>query len=368
MCAVHKNTKPRIDRKGAISIERLLEKTYVDLSKIKTLRSDIFKEGYFSVFDVLVNVCKENDIDIKYHFDSELRTYIIDSIEGEKNWWYGAHYNGRVGDVSKAPLEEPVHRMDFFPYKDWMNIEVYPVSEKRIDDIFSAFKAENKRLKSNNGKVIVPEVTLKTPDQDLRFDDIEVKSHGLRNDVFQQNIMTGTDIMLSLVDKGDLNCDLLWRETYGTALIQGYYFVQFNDEKAYGRAGFTYSLGEKRKYTKSRGGRFGNNNIHMTSDIRVIVSPEYMQWRWTDLSRKRARPEELRKRVLEIVEKFRTKGATSPETALTAEELELPPQFKQMMQRRLGQSGVFVEVNGKYYLSEERFKEFQTRPPPPPRG
>jgi hypothetical protein len=27
------------------------------------------------------------------------------------------------------------------------------------------------------------------------------------------------------------------------------------------------------------------------------------------------------------------------------------------MKRRLGQLGVFVEVNGKYYLSEERLKE-----------
>jgi hypothetical protein len=85
-----------------------------------------------------------------------------------------------------------------------------------------------------------------------------------------------------------------------------------------------------------------------------------------DLSRRTMRPNMFRQRLLALVEKFRQKGATSPDTAQTAEELGLPPTFSQMMQRRLGQSGVFVEVNGKYYLSEERFKEFQARPPPPP--
>lgn len=68
---------------------------------------------------------------------------------------------------------------------------------------------------------------------------------------------------------------------------------------------------------------------------------------------------EIRERLLEVVEKFRQKGAISPERAMTAEEIGLPPQFKEAMKRRLGQSGVFVEINGKYYLSEERLKEIK---------
>ncbi|MGD0802485.1 MAG: hypothetical protein ABSA11_00215 [Candidatus Bathyarchaeia archaeon] len=59
----------------------------------------------------------------------------------------------------------------------------------------------------------------------------------------------------------------------------------------------------------------------------------------------------------DIVEKFRLKGATSSERAMTIEELGLPPVFKDMMSRRLGQSGIVVEVSGKYYLSEVRLKE-----------
>jgi len=46
---------------------------------------------------------------------------------------------------------------------------------------------------------------------------------------------------------------------------------------------------------------------------------------------------------------------------MTAEELGLPPEFKERMQRRLGQSGIFVEVNGKYYLDEKRLEEARER-------
>ena len=61
----------------------------------------------------------------------------------------------------------------------------------------------------------------------------------------------------------------------------------------------------------------------------------------------------------EIIEKFRQKGAISPEKAMTIQELDLPPRFEQAMHRRLGQTGIFVEVNGKYYLNEERLKQVQ---------
>ena len=66
---------------------------------------------------------------------------------------------------------------------------------------------------------------------------------------------------------------------------------------------------------------------------------------------------EIREQLLNIIEKFRQKGALSSEKAMTAEELSLPAEFKERMKRRLGQLGIFVEVNGKYYLSEERLKE-----------
>lgn len=70
---------------------------------------------------------------------------------------------------------------------------------------------------------------------------------------------------------------------------------------------------------------------------------------------------EIPRKFMELVEKFREKGALSPEKALTAQELGLPPWFEQAMHRRLGQLGVFVEVNGKYYLDEDKLRKLQER-------
>lgn len=70
-------------------------------------------------------------------------------------------------------------------------------------------------------------------------------------------------------------------------------------------------------------------------------------------------PEQIRRQLQEIIEKFRQKGATTPEKAMTIQELGLPPRFEQVMHRRLGQTGIFIELNGKYYLNEDRLKQIQ---------
>ena len=61
-----------------------------------------------------------------------------------------------------------------------------------------------------------------------------------------------------------------------------------------------------------------------------------------------------------IIDVFLKNGAVSPETAKTPDELGLPPQFR-VMQGRMGQTGLFLEHNGRYYLSEERLKQIQKR-------
>jgi hypothetical protein len=68
-----------------------------------------------------------------------------------------------------------------------------------------------------------------------------------------------------------------------------------------------------------------------------------------------------RRRIQEIVAKFREKGATSPDKAMTAQELGLPPRFEEAMKRRLGATGIFVEVSGKYYLDEARLQQIEQR-------
>jgi len=66
-------------------------------------------------------------------------------------------------------------------------------------------------------------------------------------------------------------------------------------------------------------------------------------------------------RMMEIVEAFRKNGATSPETAMALEELGLPPMFGMMLQGPMGQSGIFMEHNGKYYISDEQLRRMQER-------
>ncbi|MFH1179514.1 MAG: ABC transporter ATP-binding protein [Candidatus Bathyarchaeota archaeon] len=68
-------------------------------------------------------------------------------------------------------------------------------------------------------------------------------------------------------------------------------------------------------------------------------------------------PEVMKERIMEIINVFRANGAISPETAKTSVELGLPPQFSMMMQMRLGQLGVIVEQNGRYYLVEEKVNQ-----------
>ena len=70
-------------------------------------------------------------------------------------------------------------------------------------------------------------------------------------------------------------------------------------------------------------------------------------------------PDMFRSRIVEIAEKFRKKGAISPETALSPEQLGLPPQFGMMVQMGMAEAGLFLEHDGKYYLSEKRFKQMQ---------
>lgn len=68
---------------------------------------------------------------------------------------------------------------------------------------------------------------------------------------------------------------------------------------------------------------------------------------------------EIKEIFLKEVEKFRQKGAVTPEKAMSIEELGLSPKFKTFLRRSPRLLGVFVKVDNKYYLSEERLKEIE---------
>ena len=62
-----------------------------------------------------------------------------------------------------------------------------------------------------------------------------------------------------------------------------------------------------------------------------------------------------------MVARFRERGATSPEKAMSVQELGLPPGFEEAMKRRLGATGIFVGAGGKYYLDEARLQQVEQR-------
>jgi DNA-binding PadR family transcriptional regulator len=75
---------------------------------------------------------------------------------------------------------------------------------------------------------------------------------------------------------------------------------------------------------------------------------------------------EIKEMLFKDIEKFRQKGAVSPEKAMSVEELGLSPRFKAFLNRSPRLLGVFVKVDGKYYLSEEQLrrveKQLSSRP------
>ena len=261
------NTTTEPTMSGSIEIEDVGEFSF-DPEKIGTVRSDIFRKGYFSIFDILVYLNSTEVIQMKYHFDESMNTHVIDSIDGEKGWWYMAYYDG-------GWPEENTFRMDHYPYKDKMYIRVFEEDEIVIEEIYEVFRGETSRREDEGGDLIIPEVLIRSPSNDLRFEDVKVTSHNLRSDIFQPGVITAIDVIMSLEEQGKITYAIKWYESIGTAeIVKNYYVEAINDDVAYGRCGFVYEDGA----TKYRGVK--GNHIHVQSDIRVLNSPEYQEWFW----------------------------------------------------------------------------------------
>jgi len=70
----------------------------------------------------------------------------------------------------------------------------------------------------------------------------------------------------------------------------------------------------------------------------------------------RASPEERKRRLMQLVEKFRSLGATSPEKAVTLEQLGVR---RDRALRRGPLASVVKEKEGKFYLPEEGLKQLE---------
>jgi hypothetical protein len=258
------NTKPvklGIIRVGSSTFE-------FDPNEVKTVRPDIFKLGYFSMFDVLVHVANEGHVTLEYHFDESMNTHVIDKLEGEPDWWYLAYYDGGWSETN-------YFRPDHYPWKDGSVLYFFNVQSSRLELTYSIFREEIARMNSNDGKIVIPRVVINGPTVNEEFDDVVVTPHNLRNDTFQDGIVTAIDVILSLGDQGKLEYGLNWYESIGTAhIVKNYWVESIGDDIASGRCGFVYESGD----LGLQG--FAGNHIHIPSDSRVLNSSEYVLFFW----------------------------------------------------------------------------------------
>jgi hypothetical protein len=237
-------------------------------SEVETARPDIFKPGYFSLFDVLVHLSDRGEIELDYYFDDSLNTHVIEKLNGHNYWWYSAYYDGGWSENS-------VFRMDHYPYKDKTTLNFVKVTEDYLEDVYKTYSVEVSRRSANGGKIIIPNVYIKGTNESYHFENVEVTAHNLRSEMFQPGVITAIDTILSLGEAGLLSYDLQWYESIGSAgLVKSYWVERINEDQSAERCGFVYEAGDE-LFRFFRG-----NHNHIPSDIRVINSPAYLEYFW----------------------------------------------------------------------------------------
>jgi len=240
-----------------------------DAGQVQTVRPDIFAEGHVSLFDVLVQLDQQGDIDMAYHWDAEMDTHVIDRIDGKENWWYEAYY-------SAGWPESNVFRMDMYPFKNGTTFRLVSTSQERLANIYDSFREEVVRRDRNGGQVIIPELDIRSPAGRWSFEDVHVTAHDIRRDLFQPGVITALDVLVSLAQQGEMSdLELTWYERIGHAEpVDSYWVSQINSATAQGGCGFVYETGPL-AFSGFRG-----THIHIPADARAIVSPEYALWFW----------------------------------------------------------------------------------------
>lgn len=244
------------------------EDYFFNYTSVNTTRPDLFQQGRFSMFDVLVHLDEQDEIELDYHFDETMNTHIIDAINGKTGYWYTTYYSG-------GWPENNVFRPDHYPWKPGTQLTFHLDNYPEIVAIYSEWQKEIQRLEANNGTIIIPKVTIRGNTFTKEFEDVEVTPHNLRNDVFQENVITAIDVILSLADQREITYELQWYDYIGTAsIVRSYWVDAIDDDKAIGTCGFVYEAGSE-KYRWGAG-----NHIHLPSDTRMINSPEYVEFFW----------------------------------------------------------------------------------------
>jgi len=250
-----------------------------DPAGVRTLRPDLFAEGHFSVFDVLVVLAELGHLDLEYAWDEASATHGIVSLNGLSGWWYDARYEG-------GQFERTVVRMDHYPVKDGMSIRVYLEQPDRLAAIRRSFREEVERRNANGGRVILPEVTLHGPRWTLVAYDVIVEPTGTRSDVLRPEVVTVLDVLLALGRDGVLSSlKLVWHDRLDDADHVDSFMVH-----ALQGGGYETSATKGCMFAHQAGSRglegfivphsHESSHVHLSADLHALVSPEYVRWTW----------------------------------------------------------------------------------------
>ena len=230
-------------------------------NEIETARLDLFQDGHFSVFDILLHLDSKGEISLNYHFNTSMDTYVIDSInENTDYWWYYIYYTGGY-------LEKNVVRMDHYPWKPGAEIMLYNETKSYINAAFSLFTEEVSRYIYNNNSIIIPIVTIIGNSFNLVFSNLTVNASNLRSETFKNGVITAVDVILTLGELGEITLELRWVGRMGSAsYVHSYFVSKINSDQNSGRCGFLYSVSD--------------SFIFLSADERILTSPESVSFFW----------------------------------------------------------------------------------------
>lgn len=215
-----------------------------------TARPDIFKPGYYSVFDLLRYVVGTRDDmrfegDILSYKDSELDTYeftiswdsngdgIFDANDGKNynspHWHFAVTQSmGINGQDAVINGEMAYFNMDQFWLKDEQLIRFLPFVEEMTNRRKWNMRQGKERLAANDGKFIIPMVTHIDGfigQFDVITQNIEVKAHNLRSDVFQDGVITEMDAWLSVAEKTGADVRFSWWPIMSSGAKVNHFFM-----------------------------------------------------------------------------------------------------------------------------------------------
>lgn len=213
-----------------------------------TARPDIFTEGNYSAFDILrFAVATREDLRFESIIkpeDSDYDTYefvmswdqngdgIFDENDGENfnnsNWHFAfAQHSGDSRAMANNTGERSYARIDQFLAQPNQHLRFMPFSETMTKRRQQAWLKEQAYMEESDGKYIIPSLSVYAeyydPDfgprePDYYIENLEVRAHNLRSDIYQPGVITFADVFLSAAEQGH-EFKLTWWPTLNDGTI-----------------------------------------------------------------------------------------------------------------------------------------------------